>query len=184
MENFEVTSGKMVLSDPCYELGTWCQGVIDNVKNGTWVGSVKMSDEGEWGIRVSSLASYNEEFFDKNPKLKENLFNLIDVEELNFNGGVDSGQFGHFDFDTYRKDNLAIDLPKAFDDDYSIQEGDEWYRVCCHYTLEDDFGCVPSGVVSSTGFGDGSYPTFAIKDDNGQYVGFITIFISFSGCGG
>jgi len=177
---FEVTSGKMVLSDPCYTLGTWCQGVIDNVKNGTWVGILEQSDEGAWGTRNSVLISLNVEAFKKNPKLEDELRSYTSEREiLPFDGGVDSGQFGHFDFANYRKDDTANDLPKAFEDDWVESEGDEWYRAICHITLEheDRFGVIPFGVVSSSGYGDGSYPTYGIKDENGEYVGFMTIFI-------
>ena len=183
MENrkFNVTSGKMVLSDPCYEIPTWCQGVISNVKNGEWVGIIEQSDEGGWGMRNSILISLNVEAFKKNPRLEDELRASDSFRELlEFSGGVDSGQFGHFDYAGYRKDELVNGLPKAFGDDWAVNEGDEWYRVCCHQTLEteDSFGVVcGSGVVSSSGYGDGSYDTYGIKDENGEYVGFMTVFI-------
>ena len=31
---FEVVSGEIVCSDPCYEIPTWCQGIV-KAKNGT-----------------------------------------------------------------------------------------------------------------------------------------------------
>lgn len=178
MENrkFEVVSGKMVLSDPGYELGTWCQGVVDNVKNGTWVGVLEQSDDGAWGVRNSILISMNVEALEKNPKLERELMSSGDL--INW-GGVDSGQFGHFDFANYRKDENAIDVPKVWEDEWESQEGDKFYRACCYQTLEteDSFGVVPFGVLSSSGYGDGRYPTYGIKDENGEYVGFMTIFI-------
>ena len=178
MENrkFEVTSGKMVLSDPCYELGTWCQGVAENVKNGTWVGVLEQSDEGAWGVRNSILISMNVEAMKKNPLLERELMSSGDL--INW-GGVDSGQFGHFDYANYRKDENAIDVPKVWEDEWESQEGDKFYRACCYQTLEteDSFGVVPFGVLSSSGYGDGSYPTYGIKDENGEWVGFMTIFI-------
>jgi len=174
-EKFEVTSGKMILSDPCYTLDTWCMGIIDNVKNGEWIGVIEQSDEGDWGVRNSMLISMSVDAMTKNPNLEREL--MTSGKPLPFEGGVDSGQFGHFDFDNYRKDELAVDLVKAFDDDFAIQEGDQWYRACCDITLNNDFGAMPFGIVSSSGFGDGAYTTYGIKDDIGQYVGFMTIFI-------
>ena len=178
MENrkFEVVSGKMVLSDPCYELGTWCQGITENVKNGTWVGVLEQSDEGAWGVRNSILISMNVEAMEKNHRLERELMSSGDL--INW-GSVDSGQFGHFDFANYRKDENAIDVPKVWEDEWESQEGDKFYRACCYQTLEteDSFGVVPFGVLSSSGYGDGSYPTYGIKDENGEYVGFMTIFI-------
>lgn len=29
---FENKSGTLIVSDPCYDLGTWCQGIIENAK--------------------------------------------------------------------------------------------------------------------------------------------------------
>jgi hypothetical protein len=53
MKKFEVTSGKMVLSDPCYTIPTWCQGVVDRVKNGTWVTEANKTDQDSWGLKQS-----------------------------------------------------------------------------------------------------------------------------------
>ena len=33
IKQFEVTSGKLVCSDPCYTIPTWCQGIVENVEN-------------------------------------------------------------------------------------------------------------------------------------------------------
>ena len=174
-EKFEVVSGKMIFSDPCYSVPTWCQGIVNNVKNGEWIGVIEQSDMGDWGVRNSILLSMNVDAIAKNPNLEQEL--ITSGEPLPFEGGVDSGQFGHFDFDNYRKDELAVDLVKAFEDDYSTEVGDEWYRACCEITLHREFGAMPFGIVSSSGFGDGAYTTYGIKDDSGQYVGFMTIFI-------
>ena len=174
-EKFEVVSGKMILSDPCYSVPTWCQGVVENVKNGEWIGIAELTNQGQWGDRISMLLSMNVDAMNKNPNLEQELITMS--KPLPFEGAVDSGQFGHFDFDNYRKDELAINLVKAFEDDYSTEEGDEWYRACCEITLHNEFGAMPFGVVSSSGFGDGGYTTYGIKDDSGQYVGFMTIFI-------
>ena len=174
-EKFEVVSGKMILSDPCYSVPTWCQGVVENVKNGEWIGIAELTNQGQWGDRISMLLSMNVDAMNKNPNLEQELITMS--KPLPFEGAVDSGQFGHFDFDNYRKDELAINLVKAFEDDYSTEEGDEWYRACCEITLHNEFGAMPFGVVSSSGFGDGGYTNYGIKDDSGQYVGFMTIFI-------
>ena len=84
-DTFEVKSGKMVLSDPCYELGTWCQGVIDNVKNGTWIADVEYVNS--WGRRVARLTAYHKDHYTY-PKRIE-----ISGKKMDFDGGVDSGQF-------------------------------------------------------------------------------------------
>ena len=37
MKEFEITSGKIVCSDPCYKTDVWCMGIVDNVENGSWI---------------------------------------------------------------------------------------------------------------------------------------------------
>ena len=177
-KTFQVTSGKMVCSDPCYSIPTWCQGIVDNVKNGVWEAGIKESDEGAWGTRIAYLWVYNIEAVTKNPQI------LSDIETYHgspmpFAGGVDSGQFGFFDFAHYRNDASAEGLPKSyFGDDYDRESGDAWYRACAELTLgEESWGELPHGVVSSSGFGDGSYGVVGIKDDEGQYVAFCVEFI-------
>jgi hypothetical protein len=166
MDKFEVVSGTLVCSDPCYELPTWCQGVVENVKKGTWVAEVEYNDRGE---RVKELRIHH----------KDSHWLSGKMERMNFTAGVDSGQFGFFDKDFYRNNESAKGLKKYnFGEGFDEQEGDEWYRACCALTLgEDNFGVLPNGAVSSTGYGDGSYEVFGQKDKDGEYVGFGVIFI-------
>lgn len=171
-QKFEIKSGKVVLSDPCYELGTWCQGVINNVKNGEWCAEATHVES--WGRRVASLVSYHKDY----PTTANDV--MADGKILNFDGGVDSGQFGHFDFDGYRDDNSIIGVPRICPEPENIICEDEpWYSMCCDRTIGGDgFGVLPLGVVSSSGYGDGSYDTFGIMNENGEYVAFATIFIT------
>lgn len=105
-----------------------------------------------------------------------------DFKPLDFDGGVDSGQFGFFDKDFYRNDESAKDLPKAdFGVNYDREEGDQWYRACCKLTLgEEGYGVLPNGAVSSSGYGDGSYEVrgaIDTRDSKLEYVAFEVIFI-------
>jgi hypothetical protein len=170
MNLFEITSGKIVASDPCYIIPTWCQGVIEKVRNGTWVAEVKKSDGSNgWGVRVASLTVYNKNYGSIGNHL----------EEMNFDAGVDSGQFGFFDFDFYRNDDKATDLIKEdFGENYDRESGDAWYRAVCYLTIaEESWGVLPNAAVSSSGYGDGSYQVFGEKDADGFYVGFKVVFI-------
>jgi len=175
MKKFEITSGKMVISDPCYSLPTWCQGVVERVKNGTWVADVEKVQS--WGERVSILFAINEQALKDNPNLKDELINS--QNELPFTFGVDSGQLGFFDHEHYRNDNSATDLPKYdFGGDFDVEGGDVWYRAVCDLTLaSEQWGVLPFGVVSSSGYGDGSYPVFAVTNEYDEYIGFMAIFI-------
>ena len=176
IKQFEVTSGKLVCSDPCYSIPTWCQGIVENVKNGVWGAEINLSDEGDWGKRVASLYIVNE---DANAKMTGIETKIFEEEPLSFDAGVDSGQFGFFDFAHYRNDESAKDLKKfEFGDNYDTQSGDTWYRACSDLTLGDEqWGVLPNGVVSSSGFGDGSYDVFGYKDAYGEYVAFAVVFI-------
>jgi len=172
-QKFEIKSGAVVLSDPCYERGTWCQGVVENVKNGEWRGEANHIDTGGWGGRVASLVSYHKDY----PTTADDI--RADGELLKFRGGVDSGQFGHFDRDGYRNDESVAGVERLYKDgEHIIREDEPFYSICCDRTLSDDsWGTIPLGVVSSSGYGDGSYDTYGIKNSQGEYVGFATFFI-------
>lgn len=56
MENVkEISKGfinlgeKVMVSDPCYEMGTWCQDTIDNMLKGIYKCDLEMCDT-VWGI--------------------------------------------------------------------------------------------------------------------------------------
>ena len=175
---FKVTSFKMVCSDPCYSIPTWCQGVIENVKNGIWEAEVCKTDQRDWGERISHLWVYNLDAVINDPNIKKDI-QVFKGHTLPYSFGVDSGQFGFFDHDNYRNDESVKDLKKHdFGDDFDISEGDIWYRACADLTLGDEsWGVLPNGAVSSSGFGDGSYEVKGIKDELGYYVAFCVEFI-------
>lgn len=142
---FNIKSGKVFVSDPCYSRGTWCMGELDNVQNGKWQAEVIAVDEGMCGTRNGALiASYGNRQISKScPNWKKQ----------NFEVGVDSGQAGIFDDAGF----------KSEDDDYG--NTNSWYRRCCDLTSNKKCAGIieKSGVVSSSGFGDGSYDCYVIK---------------------
>jgi hypothetical protein len=169
---FEIKSGKAVLSDPCYTLGTWCAAVLDNVKNGTWGVYVEREPIHK---RNASLLAYNLESLFEHPLLEHDLWNAPPLPQL---AGVDSGQFGFFDFDGYRNDESITPDVKLWD--YTETEpGDKFYSACCNLTVEtkESYGVLPLGVVSSSGWGDGSYELRAVKNSAREYIGFLVIFM-------
>ena len=170
-KEFKIKSGKMVLSDPCYDLGAWCQGVIDNVKNGEWVADAQ--DTIAFGGRIVRLTAYHIDY----PTSSDDI--QFDGELMDFDGGVDSGQFGYFDFSEYRNDKSIIGVERiAEPSQIIICEDEPFYSICCDRTLSNDmWGVIPFGVISSSGIGDGSYPTYGIKNGDGEYVAFTTIFL-------
>ena len=136
--SFKVKSGKVFVSDPCYDLNTWCAGTIKNVKNGNWVASVIVSNQREFGKRIASLIAVHE----------SSIFPYDGWVKEKFEVGVDSGQAGIYDYPEFRG------RPE-----FRGGDSEEWYQKCCNLTLSAvSAGIIEkSGVVSSSGFGDGSY---------------------------
>ena len=171
MDNtFEVTSGKLVVSDPSYKLGTWCQCTLDDVKNGTWEMEIKHERNAESGP-ISKLIAHHEDHHCR-----------FVGEWINGNICVDSGQLGVFDYDHYKNDSSLKDLPEpSFMYDY---EGTElFYRHCCDITLSKiGAGVIPHGCVSSSGYGDGSYVGEVFRDRDGKIVGVVVTFIDDDNC--
>jgi len=148
--NFECVSGKLTVSDPCYDTDVWCRGELDNTMLGTWDAEAGIVDAGEWGTRVALLTAQHESYDeDAEGDLTEHI--------AEFEVGVDSGQAGIFDAKYYRDDSVFGSDKPMFE--VGITEpGGVWYGFCCDVTLSNELaGIIPYGVVSSSGYGDGRY---------------------------
>lgn len=88
---FEVTSGKVVLGDPCYDTNPSYPA-----KSGSWTAHVVMSDGASWGSRVSRVVVHHVDFNPADPKLRS----------FQEHFSVDSGQAGVFDFGSYGVDDF------------------------------------------------------------------------------
>lgn len=167
---FEITSGQVMVSDPCYEIGTWCQHELDKVKNGKWMSVKVSSDEKDWGIRVAELYAYTGD------EPEEEDFEHVEGASI----GVDSGQAGIFDLSAYRNDKL-IDI-NEIQNHFWRNENDEigqlWYGACCDITSSGkSAGSLTGGVVSSSGYGDGGYDLYAVKDAEGLITAIKVVYI-------
>lgn len=167
--NFEAETDEFMVSDPCYDLHTWCQGKLTNVKNGIWTGYVNKINDEDFGDRCATLfaihSSYENEFLDDMLSL--------DWMECEFLVGVDSGQAGIFDISHYSDDEV-IDVEPQFKCDSS-----KWYEACCDQTLgETGAGIIPFGVVSSSGYGDGGYSAYVVKNHDKKIVAVKIEFIT------
>lgn len=167
--------GEVIVSDPCYEVPTWCQEVIKNVRPGVYDTEVDYRESDGWGERVHSLTVLHHGI--RTP-LWENYSDHI---------GVDSGQCGVFCMTSYRNDEMSQELPWMTEkgdpfSDHPIRpqdgEGEQWYVKMCDRTLstEEGWGVYDTGVVSSSGYGDGSYELQVCQMD-GLIHGFKIIFI-------
>ena len=158
----EVKDGRITVTDPCYEVGTWCQGEVA-VKNGFYNAYAVITDEKAWGTRVAELIIVKDGVDD---------FDLFSPLDLDFEVGVDSGQAGFFNTDYYEKNQP--------DDEWEKADGISWYRRVCNITLsEDSCGTIDGeGVVSESGYGDGGYRCYpAYENDTEEIVGLRLVFI-------
>lgn len=166
---FELNSGNVMVSDPCYEVGSWGQAQLNNTKKGEWIAKIKQFDEGEWGIRNGELIA---------------LHKSIDISnELNWKLekaiiGVDSGQAGIFDLTVFRNDEVSMSST-FLSSEAQEEKGEKWYSHICDLTLETNerAGITKGGVVSSSGYGDGGYELFTIRDENDSVVAIKIVFI-------
>lgn len=163
---------EVVVSDPCYTIPTWCQVIVEDVIPGYYEPLIKKSDEGDWGTRVSMLMCIHEDYIGKEDE--------IDLNWVEHGGtvGVDSGQAGIFSKESYRNDNHSIEKGgNDFDFGMSDEPGDIWYGKMCQRTSDVlQWGSYDEGVVSSSGFGDGSYTLYVLTDDENMVVGFCIDF--------
>lgn len=148
--SFEVSSGEMLATDPCYTKGTWCTQLLTNVTNGKW-DAYYDSDSTWWGQRVCSLLALHSSVTDHSyPK-------NLSSKGWEFVGycGVDSGQCGLFD---------AAKYPDGSVGDYDDKES--FYGRVCNLTYTESYRDTPIefGVASSSGFGDGSYKLYVLRD--------------------
>lgn len=143
-------SGLLNVTDPCYEKGTWCSHLL-SVRPGDYKAFVEHSDEGDWGLRNSSLIiSFAGIEYDRSEEQKTDA-----------NIGVDSGQAGFFDMSHY---------PEGVVGEYG--EPQTFYGKACAATdNEAQAGIVDNfGVVSSSGYGDGGYDLYIVMTD-GEITG-------------
>lgn len=130
LDDFEVSSGTLILSDPCYERGIWCAEEVP-ARMGKWHGYAEVSDEGAWGKRVSRLVAYSDDVDDEEG-----------ADVASYELGVDSGQMSIVD--------------SAY---YGGGSGSGWYMSVCDVT-NPYAGSIYGGIASSSGYGDGGYGAY------------------------
>lgn len=178
-------SNEVIVTDPCYDTETWCQAKLTNVLPGNYVAECLLHDTGDWGVRVDKLLVVHEDYMLPRSIRQHSRINgkpefdwEVHPEEI----GVDSGQAGIFDMKSYRVDGIDMQVPeKTYDGkifNLPIEEkGDEWYNKICKFTLsKEKWGSYESGVVCSSGFGDGGYTLYVSKSNDGKIVAMMIDF--------
>lgn len=156
MHKFNVSSGKIQVTDPCYNIEIWCAHTLENVKDGIYHATTVKNNVGQWGDRIFELNIKHESVLNK----KRLRYRRLDVVI-----GVDSGQAGFFDYNYLRDQKLSEELDMSF-----------YHQVCEFTNTADQFSGNEHYVVSSSGYGDGSY-SLQVAEDNGKIVAAKLVFI-------
>lgn len=160
-KNFDVTSGKLILSDPCYEKGIWCAKEIDNVLPGKWNAYVKPSVDG----RNAELIACHENFVPDDDDSTSEYYRLA----------VDSGQMSIVDSPHYEDDDQ---FPGEWGEPNIGFDASRFYGFCCEATLSrSSVGLIPYGCVASSGYGDGSYNAYVYRTRSGYVYMVRIVFI-------
>ena len=163
MENMEklgqvyLTSGTVVVADPCYGRETVKDknnATIVELRQGCYEAYCSRSEDN----RISALCIIPA---------------MVDIEDVCYGdyelgvAGVDSGTCGIFCNDYHKKTHTKYDVSDDWYDEFIIADGE-----CPDTGITDD-----SGVFSSSGYGDGCYPVFAVTDRYGNQFGVLIEFI-------
>lgn len=146
---------KVYLTDTCYDISTWCQQLLDNVKSGKWIVDCEYN-EYEDGMEQETILSIAHKDYGMT------IFNEYDEKIDSAKLGVDSGTIGIFDKEYYEKYHFEDKID------------DEWYdKNICDFTntLRSGANITDNkGVWTFTSYGDGEYiAELYIK--NGQVCG-------------
>jgi hypothetical protein len=148
----EISSGRIVCSDPCYKSGEWCADSFP-AKNGLYRVYIYHAEN-----RNAILEIIHQDYDEK----------YVDWENADSACAVDSGTFGFFD-------------KKYYDKHHEGELDEEWYEnnvvLADDYLLTDG-----AGAWSSSGYGDGMYHLDCIwcdkeNDDADSVAGLRVLFI-------
>lgn len=184
----------VMVSDPSYDIGTWCQGKLTNVLSGEYDCFVRYSDEGRFGVRVAEIQAIHKGYVGTD----------LNEEMESFEVGVDGGSAGIFDYNYYENSHEDRQWQeRCFDKTYVRTKNPEYEDFVWNIegeSIEDmmkrhdeyrnstkrwpyleklDAGVIDNrGLVSSSGYGDGSYYCWTAKNNDDKIVSIRVEFIS------
>lgn len=151
MNTFKTESGKLYVTDPCYMGFDPKYQALVHVRPGIYTARVK-PEGGCIAQFMITLEDRSISFEDQN------------WEEIHGDIAVDSGQCGFFDFNG----------EEPIGGDYGT---DDFYGRACEATIETGELCIKEGAVSRSGYGEGGYPLFVLRDENEHIVALKLVFI-------
>ena len=162
---FNLASGRLIVTDPCYRRSSGCSGLVENAAPGEWTGIVT----------VKAMSNATLEAHHESHPLKDEAPTGA-WEAAGFEVGVDSGQAGIFDEALYPPEETG-----RWDGSGSFYD-----RVCSttlghcdaeYIGRECPAGAITEGVVSSSGYGDGGYRCMIYRRPDGVCTAVRIIFI-------
>lgn len=140
---------KVIITDPCYDLGDSATYIINNAKPGNWLAYARINDDG----RVVSLIAVHKDF--PMEEVSSESFKLV-WKDL----GVDSGQLAICNLADYHHDDNEYDKYCHATDNYAGIVG-EYANPAnpLDYAISRAYA-----VVTQTGYGDGTYQVRTISD--------------------
>lgn len=138
---FEITSSEVIVADPISRQDSWRSLTLRQAKTGLWRASVIVTEEGRGDTRVAMLIASHTDLQKSRSKKLYSLFRSP-IAMM----GVDSGYAGIFCLNHFRD-----------------PEHEAWFD---HWGNSGDLTgfAGPHGVVSNSGFGDGSYQCQTLRD--------------------
>lgn len=168
IKQFNISSGKILVTDPCYSTNANCLCKLNKVSNGKWNTKVAYHRDADDLISIRKYLDYLEEDVIFNAKEIEKYKNYKGrvvyihawhesccFDDLRLNEyieekifvGVDSGQAGFFDYEKYSESHQGIDSEELRESEYF----NKFYKEVCDLTLgNDSFGVIDYGAVSSS----------------------------------
>lgn len=148
---------KAIITDPCYNLDTWCNYIVSNVLPGPYTTTVKLTDEGDCNERVAELLAIHMEYTRV----------TLDWEFVSNEIGVDSGQCGIYDLHYFMCASQSQQEKEQFLDE-----------VHKHTSSEKQCGEQHGfGVTACSGYGDGCYNLYIAKNQQKEVVAMKIVFI-------
>lgn len=180
--HFDLENNKVIVSDPSYEYnektrGAWeLNTILDNVEQGKWNTWVYQYEFEKDHKRNGTVYAFHSSIINKNKTPEQ--YEKSNKWVKQFDLGVDTGHMTICDYKHYRNDDDAkgkklasyIDLKKW------TNSGDKWYSMVCNLTTDELVSIIPGGIICSTGWGDGIYDLFVLKQKN-KVVGIKIVFI-------
>jgi len=159
MKTFDVYSGMIRISDPCFDAGA-AKVLTLKAKKGRWVAEVEKEEKVAQDIIKTLVAYFDEKQTelagltdiggDYNKALSMMLGRQPEqITQQELVATIESGQIGIFDNKSFGDNKIAVNVARL--SEKIICEDQPWYSICCDRVLsEDQWGSLPNGCVTSS----------------------------------